>query len=90
MSIKKWKIGFLLAGLTTFLCCVQVPIFGKIAGAIATQVNSKTEIYRCQLVTAQNIDLADLYHEACHTLLPVIELVKFDGSNLIYNQRYRT
>lgn len=62
----------------------------KIAGAIANQVNSKTEIYRRQLVATQNIDLAELYYDACHTLLPVIALVKFDCSNLIHNQRYRT
>ncbi|MCC3410081.1 MAG: hypothetical protein JGK17_32025 [Microcoleus sp. PH2017_10_PVI_O_A] len=78
-----------MTGLTTFLCCVQVPICGKIAGAIATQVNSKTEIYR-QLVTAQNIDLAELYHDGCHTLLLVRELVKFDCSNLIQNKIYPT
>ncbi|TAE54638.1 MAG: hypothetical protein EAZ25_07110 [Oscillatoriales cyanobacterium] len=43
-------------------------------------LRSKTEIYRRQLVATQNIDLAELYHEACHTLLPVIALVKFDAT----------
>ncbi|MEG4321913.1 MULTISPECIES: hypothetical protein [unclassified Microcoleus] len=63
-------------------------MFAKIAGAIANQVNGKTEIYRHQLVVAQKIGLAELYRKACHTLLPVIERVKFDCPSLIQNQIY--
>jgi len=43
-------------------------VFAKIA---APQVNGKTEIFRRQLVAAQNIQSAGLYRQACNTLLPV-------------------
>ena len=81
--MKKWKIWCLLAALAAFLCCVQVPVFAKIA---ATQVNGKTEIFRRQLVAAQNLQSAGLYRQACNTLLPVLDLAEFDCANLIDNQ----
>jgi hypothetical protein len=49
---------------------VQVPVFAKIA---ATQVNGKTEIFRRQLVAAQNLQSTGLYRQGCNTLLPVFE-----------------
>jgi len=66
--MKNGKIWCLLAALTTFLCCVQVSVFAKIA---ATQVHGKTEIFRRQLVAAQNLQSAGLYRQACNTLLSV-------------------
>jgi uncharacterized membrane protein len=54
--MKNWKIWCFLTELTAFLCCVQVPVFAKIA---ATQVNGKTEIFRRQLVAAQNLQSPD-------------------------------
>jgi uncharacterized membrane protein len=66
--MKNGKIWCLLAALTTFLCCVQVSVFAKIA---ATQVNGKTEIFPRQLVAAQNLQSAGLYRQACNTLLSV-------------------
>lgn len=81
--MKKWKNWFLFAPLTAFLCCVQVPVLAIIA---ATQVNGKTEIFRRQLVAAQNIKSAWLYYQACNTLLPVWYLAEFDCFNLIDNQ----
>jgi hypothetical protein len=66
--MKNWKILCFLTEFTAFLCCVQVPVFAKIA---APQVNGKTEIFRRQLVAAQNLQSAELYREACNTLLPV-------------------
>ncbi len=82
--MNKWIIWFLLA-LTTFLCCAQVPVVAKITD-VATQVNTKTEILRRQLVAAQNLQSAGLYRQACNTLLPVLDLAKFDCANLIDNQ----
>ena len=58
--------------LTAFLCCVQVPVFAKIA---APQVKGKTEIFRGQVVAAQNLQSAGLYRQAYNTLLPVRERV---------------
>jgi len=84
MNMNKWRIWFLLV-LTTFLCCVQVPVVAKITD-VATQVNTKTEILRRQLVAAQNLQSAGLYRQACNTLLPVLELAEFDCANLIDNQ----
>lgn len=81
--MKKWKIWCLLAALTAFLCYVQVPVFAKIA---TIQVNSKTDIFRRQLVAAQNLQSAGLYRQACKTLLPVLDLAIFDCANLIDNQ----
>jgi hypothetical protein len=65
---EKLEIWCFLTELTAFLCCVQVPVFAKIA---APQVNGKTEIFRRQLVAAQNLQSAGLYRQACNTLLPV-------------------
>ena len=81
--MKKWKIWCLLAALTAFLCYVQVPVFARIA---ATQVNSKTDVFRRQLIAAQNLQSAGLYRQACNTLLPVLDLGNFDCTNLIDNQ----
>jgi len=64
---------------------VQVPVFAKIA---TTQVNGKTEIFRRQLVTAQNLQSAGLYRQACNTLLPVLERADFDRFNLIDHPTY--
>ena len=61
-----------MAALTAFLCCVQVPVFAKI---VATQVNGKTEIFRRQLVAAQNLQFAGVYRQACNNLLAVLERV---------------
>jgi uncharacterized membrane protein len=83
--MKNWKIWCFLTALTAFLCCVQVPVFAKIA---ATQVNGKTEIFRRQLVAAQNLQSAGLYRQACNTLLPVLERGDFDCLNLINNPIY--
>jgi uncharacterized membrane protein len=49
INLTNWKFWCFLTALTEFLCCVQVPVFGKIA---ATQVNGQTEIFRRQLVAA--------------------------------------
>jgi len=82
--MKKWKFRCFLTELTAFLCCVQVPVFAKIA---ATQVNGKTEIFRRQLVVvAQNLQSAGLYRQACNTFIPVLERNEFDCFNLINNQ----
>jgi hypothetical protein len=51
---------------------VQVPVFAKIA---ATQVNGKTEIFRHQLVAAQNLQSAGVYRQACNNLLAVLDRV---------------
>ena len=83
--MKNGKIWCLLAALTTFLCCVQVSVFAKIA---ATQVNGKTEIFRRQLVAAQNLQSAGLYRQACHIFFPVLERADFDSLNLINNPIY--
>jgi len=83
--MKNWKIWCFLTALTAFLCCVQVPVFAKIA---ATQVNGKTEIFRRQLVAAQNLQSAGLYRQACNTLLPVLERGDFECLNLINNPIY--
>lgn len=80
MNTSRWKIWFLLIGLTAFLCCLQVPVSAII------QVSSKTDIFRRQLVTAQNLQSAGLYRQACNTLLPVLDLANFDCANLIDNQ----
>jgi hypothetical protein len=61
-----------LTELTAFLCCVQVPVLAKIA---ATQVKGKAEIFRRQLVAAQNLQSAGLYRQACNTFIPVLERV---------------
>ena len=65
------------------MCCVQVPVFAKIA---ATQANAKTEIVRRQLTAAQNLQSAGLYRQACNSLLPVLELANFNCQTLIDNQ----
>jgi hypothetical protein len=83
--MKNWKIWCFLTELTAFLCCVQVPVFAKIA---PPQVNGKTEIFRHQLVAAQNLQSAGLYCQACNTLLPVLERGDFDCLNLINNPIY--
>jgi uncharacterized membrane protein len=70
--MKNWKIWYFLTALTAFLCCVQVPVFAKIA---ATQVNCKTEIFCCQLVAAQNLQSAGLYRQDCNNFIPVLERV---------------
>jgi uncharacterized membrane protein len=70
--MKNWKIWCFLTELTAFSCCVQVPIFAKI---VAPQVNGKTEIFRRQLVAAQNIQSAGLYRQACNNLILVLERV---------------
>jgi hypothetical protein len=41
----------------------------------ATQVNGKTEIFRRQLVAAQNLQSAGVYRQACNTVLSVLERV---------------
>jgi len=66
--MKNWKFWYFLTELTAFLCCMQVRVFAKIA---ATQVNGKTEIFRRQLVAAQNLKSAGVYRQGCNTLLPV-------------------
>ena len=68
INLKNGKIWCFLIALTAFLCCVQVPVFPKIA---APQVNGKTEIFRPQVVAAQNLQSAGLYRQVCNTLLPV-------------------
>ena len=83
--MKNWKIWCFLTELTAFLCCVQVPVFAKIA---APQVNGKTEIFRHQLVAAQNLQSAGLYRQACNNLLAVLERGDFDCLNLINNPIY--
>jgi hypothetical protein len=70
--MKNRKIWCFLTELTAFSCCVQVPVFGKTA---ATQVNCQTEIFRRQLVAAQNIQSAGLYRQACNNFTPVLERV---------------
>lgn len=80
MNTIRWKIWFLLVGLTAFLCCLQVPVSAII------QASSKTDIFRRQLVAAQNLQSAGLYRQACNTLLPVLDLAEFDCANLIDNQ----
>jgi len=72
INIKNWKIWCFLTELTAFLCCVQVAVFAKIA---ATQFNGKTEIFRHQLVAAQDLQSAGFYRPACNTLLSVLERV---------------
>jgi hypothetical protein len=69
--MKNWKIWCFLTELTAFSCCVQVPVFAKIA---ATQVG-KTEIFSRQLVAAKNLQSAGLDRQGCNTLLPVLERV---------------
>jgi hypothetical protein len=64
---------------------VKVPVFAKFAAA---QVNGKTEIFRRQLVAAQNLQSAGLYRQACNTLLPVLERGDFDCLNLIKQPIY--
>jgi hypothetical protein len=71
--MKNWKFWCFLTALTEFLCCVQVPVFAIFFAA--TQVNCKTEIFRRQLVAAQNIQSAGLYRQACNNLIPVLERV---------------
>jgi len=66
--MKNWNIWYFLTALTAFLCCVQGSVFAKIA---ATQVNGKTEIFRRQLVAAQNLQSAGLYRQACNNFIPV-------------------
>ena len=83
--MKNWKIWCFLTVLTEFLCGVQVPVFAKIA---ATQVNCKTEIFRRQLVAAQNLQSAGLYRQACNNLLAILERGDFDCLNLINNPIY--
>ncbi|MFS8117235.1 MAG: tetratricopeptide repeat protein, partial [Microcoleus sp.] len=80
MNTIRWKNWFLVAGLTAFLCCLQVPVSAII------QASNTTEILRRQLVAAQNLESAGLYRQACNTLLPVLELAEFDCANLIDNQ----
>lgn len=80
MNTIRWKNWFLVAGLTAFLCCLQVPVSALI------QASNTTEILRRQLVAAQNLESAGLYRQACNTLLPVLELAEFDCANLIDNQ----
>jgi len=83
--MKNGKIWCFLTELTAFLCCVQVPVFAKIA---APQVNGQTEIFRHQLVAAQNLQSAGLYRQACNNLLAVLERGNFDCLNLINNPIY--
>ena len=83
--MRNWKIWCFFTALTAFLCCVQVPVFAKIA---ATQVNGKKEIFRHQLVAAQYLQSAGLYRQACNTLLPVLERSYLDCLNLINNPIY--
>ncbi|HAT14148.1 MAG TPA: hypothetical protein DCS91_11770, partial [Microcoleaceae bacterium UBA11344] len=62
MNISRWKIWCLLAGLTAFLCCLQVPVSASIQAG-------STAIVRSQLVAAQNLQSAGLYRQACNSLL---------------------
>lgn len=80
MNMSRWKIWCLLAGLTAFLCCLQVPVSASI------QAGSKTEIVRRQLVAAQNLQSAGLYRQACNSLLSVLEVTNLDCENLIDNK----
>jgi hypothetical protein len=65
---------------------VQVPVFANFFAA--TQVNCKTEIFRCQLVAAPNIQSAGLDRQACNNLIPVLQRGDFDCLNLINNPIY--
>jgi hypothetical protein len=65
-----------------FFCCLQVPVSAII------QASSKTEIFRRQLVAAQNLQSAGLYRQACNNLIPVLERGDFDCLNLINNPIY--
>jgi CHAT domain-containing protein len=79
MNTKKWKIWFIVAGLTTFLCCLQTPLSAQTASSIAPKTNT-------QLTAAQNLQSAGLYRQACNSLLPVLELTNFNCQSLIDNQ----
>jgi CHAT domain-containing protein len=79
MNISRWKIWCLLAGLTAFLCCLQVPVSASIQAG-------STAIVRSQLVAAQNLQSAGLYRQACNSLLSVLEVTNLDCENLIDNK----
>ncbi|MBE9163662.1 CHAT domain-containing protein [Tychonema sp. LEGE 06208] len=79
MNIQKYKNWLILAEITAFLCCLQVPVSARIAGAIAPKTNS-------QLIAAQNLQSAGLYRQACNSLLPVLEIGNFNCQSLIDNQ----
>jgi len=53
---------------------------------IATQFNAKTEICRRPLFATQILELIGLYRPNGNTLLPVLEIVNFNYSQLINNQ----
>ena len=63
MNTIGWKNWFLWAGMTAFFC-LQVPVSG------ISQASSKTEIFRRQVVAAQNLQSAGLYRQAGNTLDP--------------------
>ncbi|MBE9097420.1 CHAT domain-containing protein [Tychonema sp. LEGE 07203] len=79
MKTKKYKSWLILAGLTAILCCLQVPVSARIAGAIAPQTNT-------QLIAAQNQQSAGLYRQACDSLLSVLGIANFNCQTLIDNQ----
>ncbi|MGB3265003.1 MAG: CHAT domain-containing protein [Microcoleus sp.] len=79
MKINKYKIWLILAGITAFLCCLQVPVSARLAGAIAPQTNT-------QLIAAQNQQSAGMYRQACDSLLSVLEIANFNCQTLIDNQ----
>jgi|GEM_PF-2011919 len=77
MNAKKWKTWLTIAAITAFISCFQIPILAQIARVPKT--NS-------QLTAAQNLQSAGLYRQACNSLLPVLELGRFNCQNLIDNQ----
>ena len=76
MNTKRWKIWFIIAGITAFLCSFQIPISAQIPRTPKTN----------QLTAAQNLQSAGLYRQACNSLLPVLELTNFNCQTLIDNQ----
>jgi CHAT domain-containing protein len=77
MKIKKWKTWLILAGLTAFISCLQLPISAQIP------ITPKTNT---ELTAAQNLQSAGLYRQACNSLLPILKLTDFNCQNLIDNQ----
>lgn len=77
MNTKKWKKWLILAAITAFISCLQLPISAQ------NPINPKTNT---QLIAAQNLQAAGLYRQACNSLLPVLNLTNFNCQTLIDNQ----
>lgn len=77
MNNKKWTKWFIIAAITAFISCLQVPISAQIP------ITPKTNT---QLTAAQNLLSAGLYRQACNSLLPILKLTDFNCQNLIDNQ----